>query len=118
MIYNPAQIIVKTSFLLQYRRIFAGDITRRVCLWLLVFIVVWGITQELLLGLSCIPLSVIISRMAGRCINTLPIWYLTSTMNIVTDFIVLIIPLPSIVKLQLAKKQKILLICLFSLGFL
>jgi hypothetical protein len=109
---------MKVSLLCQYRRLFPGAKTHLVCFWMLVILSVWGVTQEFLAGMACIPLSLIAPHMANHCITTLPIWYLTSCMNIVTDFIVFSIPLPSVIKLQLRKKQKILIACLFSLGFL
>ncbi|KAH8723286.1 hypothetical protein GQ44DRAFT_774116 [Phaeosphaeriaceae sp. PMI808] len=117
LIYNAAQIIVKTSFLIQYRRLFPGGKTQKTCFWLLVFLIPWGITQELLLGLACVPLELIIPKMADKCLSTLPIWYLTSSMNIVTDFMIFIVPVPAVIKLHMGKRQKILLCGLFCLGF-
>ncbi|KAF2466018.1 uncharacterized protein BDR25DRAFT_238612 [Lindgomyces ingoldianus] len=117
LIYNAAQIITKISFLIQYRRLFPGTGTQRVCLWLLVFVVAWGITQEFLAGLACSPLAAIVPKMADKCISPLPIWYLTSSMNIVTDFMIFVIPVPSVLKLQMRTRQKLLLCALFCLGF-
>ncbi|ORY07925.1 hypothetical protein BCR34DRAFT_630871 [Clohesyomyces aquaticus] len=117
MTYNAAQTITKISFLIQYRRLFPSPTTQRVCFWFLVFIIAWGVTQEFLLALSCIPLSIIAPNMVGKCIYTLPIWYLTSSMNIATDFMIFSVPVPPVLKLQMRSKQKIMLCGLFGLGF-
>lgn len=106
------------SFLLQYRRIFQeGGYTRPVCLVLIVFLALWGITQEVLVGFACIPVSLFIPSQAGVCIDSLTVWYLTSIMNIVTDFIVFTVPLPAIRSLHLPRKQKIMVTSIFCLGF-
>lgn len=117
-VYNPSQIFLKVSLLLLFRRLFPGEKTQRICNGLLIFIPIWGVTQEFLAGLACIPLSLIVPSMADHCINTLPIWYLTSVMNIVTDFVIFFIPIPSIIRLQLKKVPKYMLVGLFGLGFL
>jgi hypothetical protein len=118
VIYNLSQIVTKVSFLLLYRRIFQNDLTRRLCVWLLMFLIAWGITQEVLIGVACVPVSVFVPSRQDKCIDSLTVWYLTSIMNIVTDFIVFMVPMPSIKGLQLRRKQKILVFSIFCLGFL
>ncbi|KAK3335121.1 hypothetical protein B0T19DRAFT_395014 [Cercophora scortea] len=117
LIYNLAQILTKTSFLLQYRRIFQDTRTRRACLWLLVIVSLWGFTQEFLVAFACNPVALFIPSQGAVCIDSLTVWYLTSIMNIVTDFIVFLVPLPAIYTLQLPRRQKLLVAAVFSLGF-
>jgi hypothetical protein len=64
------------------------------------------------------PLENFAPNMKGKCIYTLPVWYLTSSMNIFTDFITFIVPMAPVGKLQLRLRQRVLLLCLFCLGFL
>ncbi|KAK0719245.1 hypothetical protein B0H67DRAFT_486181 [Lasiosphaeris hirsuta] len=116
-IYNAAQIVLKMSFLLQYRRIFQEPRTRRVCAWLIAILAAWGVTQEVLVGFACIPTSIFIPSQAAVCIDSLTVWYLTSIMNIVTDFIVFMVPMPAIRSLQLPRRQKVLVASIFCLGF-
>ena len=117
VLYNLSQILTKISFLLQYRRIFSGR-TRLVCLGLIGFLAVWGVIQEVLVGMSCVPVAVFVPSRADRCVNALVVWYLTSIMNIVTDFAVFTTPMPAIRGLALRRKQKILVASIFGLGFL
>lgn len=117
-VYNAAQIMTKLSFLFQYRRIFQeGGYTRVICLYLIIFLAAWGITQEVLVCFSCVPISVFIPSQAAVCIDSLTVWYLTSIMNIITDFVVFMVPMPAIRALQLPRRQKILVISIFCLGF-
>jgi hypothetical protein len=118
LIYNLAQIVTKMSFLLQYRRIFQeGGRTRRVCIALLIFLACWGVTQEVLVAFACVPTSLFIPSQVPICINSLMVYYLTSVMNIVTDFIVFTVPLPAIRSLHLPHRQKLLVTGIFCLGF-
>lgn len=117
MIYNAAQILTKISFLIQYRKLFPSDLVRLICLWLLVFIAAWGLAQEFVVAFSCIPLTSILPHMADKCIYTLPVWYLTSAMNIVTDFLIFGIPVIPVIQLRISRSKKYLLLCLFCLGF-
>lgn len=118
VIYNLAQIVTKTSFLLQYRRIFQDELTRKTCFILLILLGIWGVVQEVLVGFACFPVSVFFPHQKDICITSLVVWYLTSIMNIVTDFIVFMVPMPAIRSLQLRRKQKLLVISVFGLGFL
>src|SRR5690242_4996693 len=118
LIYNLAQIITKMSFLFQYRRIFdSGGRTRLVCLYLLVFLGLWGITQSVLVAFACVPTSLFIPSQVPICLDSLSIYYLTSIMNIITDFIIFTVPLPAIGGLHLPLRQKVLVMLIFCLGF-
>jgi hypothetical protein len=119
MVYNLGTNVIKVSFLLQYRRLFVGERTLLACKCTLIFIGLWAIVQVLILALACLPLASIVPSMKGRCLAVDPVWYLSSAMNIVTDFVVFLIPLPAIITLRTkGKRQKVLLLVVFSLGFL
>ncbi len=118
--YNLANNVVKMSFLLQYRRIFGSSspAADRVCHWLFFFVMLWAVLQAILLAVSCIPVAAIVPSMAAKCLNTLPVWYFSSTMNIVTDFLIFLVPLPCVYNLTMPRNQKILVFSIFCLGFL
>lgn len=84
----------------------------------MVYVVIWACIQATLLGLSCLPIAIIVPSTAGFCLDTLPIWYFSSAMSLATDFMIFCIPLPSVLRLQLPKKQKAMLFGIFCLGFL
>lgn len=85
---------------------------------LIIALGIWGVVQEVLVGFACFPVSVFIPRQQGICIESLTVWYLTSIMNIVTDFIVFTVPMPAIAALNLQRKQKLLVASVLCLGFL
>lgn len=78
----------------------------------------WGIASEVFVVLGCVPLVFIVPSMKGKCLDVLLTFYLTSIMNIVTDFMVFTLPIPAVRKLALRRNQKVLVISIFGLGFL
>jgi hypothetical protein len=67
----------------------------------------------------CQPISYLCDKsITGTCIDGRIPNFSASAFNILTDFIIFGLPLPILAKLQVPKKQKILLIILFGLGLM
>ncbi|CRK38568.1 hypothetical protein BN1723_015357 [Verticillium longisporum] len=115
--YNLGINVVKLGFLFQYRRIFEQPIVQKVCYWFIIFVCMWTCVQVILLSLACLPISFIVPSMIGKCLDTLPIWYFSSGMSMATDIMIFCIPIPSVLKLQLPLKQRMLVLAVFCLGF-
>lgn len=119
VVYNVATCVVKMSILLQYRRIFTGPVMQKLTLAGLAFEGAWALTLSILLPLVCSPVSAFWDpEVPGKCLNQLAIWYVMASINLVSDFVIFSMPLPVIKNLQLPKKQKIMLMGVFCLGFL
>ncbi len=118
ILYNLAMNIIKISFLLQYRRIFQSERLRKICLGAIAYVVVWGVVQEIISSLACLPISFIEPSSKAWCLDTLAIWYFSSAMSLATGFMIFLLPLPSVLALPLPRRQKILLLSIFLLGFL
>ena len=116
--YNLAMNIVKVSFLLLYLRIFQGPVIRKVIIVLIGYVIVWAIVQCVTLGLACMPLSIFMTSWVDSCLDTYPVWLVSSIMSTVTDFAIFVLPLPSLLKLHLNPKKKIVTVFMFCLGFL
>jgi hypothetical protein len=110
--------MIKISFMLQYRRIFPTPRMRKICDASVVAIVLWAIAQITLLALTCSPLTQVAPWMAPYCLPQRPIWLFSASMNIVTDFIILCVPIPIIIRLHMSMKQKVILLFTFCIGFL
>jgi hypothetical protein len=52
----------------------------------------------------------------GKCINMTAFWYANAAFNISSDFIIFILPIQVIFKLQLPKRTKIALSGVFTVG--
>ncbi|TDZ21773.1 Satratoxin biosynthesis SC1 cluster protein 4 [Colletotrichum orbiculare MAFF 240422] len=118
IVYNMATCIVKISILLQYRRIFSGEIMQRLTLCGLVFMGTWTVILSVLLPLMCYPVAAFWdSTVDGVCVDYLAIWYAMAGVNLAADLAIFSMPIPVISSLQLPRRQKRMLLLVFGLGF-
>lgn len=111
----------KVSTLLLYLRIFHTKTTKKICHYLLGFVVVNGIWLFLSSVVTCVPLAAFWdSDTEGRCMPRSAMWILNASINIATDIGIFILPMPMISTLILAMRQKLGLYkyFVFGLGFL
>ncbi|KAF5026367.1 hypothetical protein F66182_1575 [Fusarium sp. NRRL 66182] len=118
LFYMMSLFWAKMTLLIQYYRIMAVSNMRWLCLGTIILVAMWGSSQAIMVFLQCIPLQAVWDpRIKGRCIaHTTTWWYINGVINIVSDFAIIIIPLPVVWKLNLARSQKILLSGVFGLG--
>ena len=68
---------------------------------------------------ECTPVSHFWNFMGpGTCVNRLALFTATAVINTVLDFTILLLPIPSILKLQLTLTKKLQLVFTFMLGTL
>ena len=117
--YGAAITTIKATFLLQYQRVFSvGGYVNRF-LAALIFVMAWSIASLLIAIFSCVPVQSFWDQsVTGVCVPEHPWWEINSAGNVITDFAVFCLPLPTLWKLHLPRAQKIALLGLFSLGFL
>jgi hypothetical protein len=53
---------------------------------------------------------------SGSCLNRTPLYMATAVLNMATDIMLLLLPTPMIIKLQMPRVQKAGLICIFGVG--
>ncbi|KAH7095342.1 hypothetical protein FB567DRAFT_601183 [Paraphoma chrysanthemicola] len=91
----------------------------KLCIYASMFLVI-GYNFALMLPLifACRPFMRAwdITITEGSCIDRTPIYMATAVLNIITDILLLVLPIPMIVKLQMPTKQKAGLICIFGVG--
>ena len=111
--------LVKISILLQYRRIFAGITMKRITTYGIIFMGAWTVMECFVLTLICVPVAAFWDfSIEGKCISSLNVWYTMAGFNLITDTLLVTIPLPVINSLQLPKRQKYTLLVVFGLGLL
>lgn len=119
VVYNVAVCLTKISILLQYKRLFANPIVQRITLTALCFLAAWAVALAFLLTLICQPVATFWdSSIPGHCLDITTVWYVMAGVNLVTDFLILTLPMPVISSLQLPSRQKYMLMGVFCLGFL
>ncbi|KAK1983429.1 hypothetical protein LZ30DRAFT_588429 [Colletotrichum cereale] len=116
--YNIAILCIKLSFLCQYYRVMVVPRLRKIYAVALVIVGAWSTSQLCISALQCLPVSGFWDKsVKAKCIPNQPQWYINAAGNIITDVAVFALPMPIFWHLRLPRKQKILLMGIFSLGF-
>ena len=87
-----------------------------ICLWLsLVIYLVETVFQIVM----CTPREKIWNPLldTGHCFDMYATFQATSVFNVISDFAILILPMPSVWKLQISFKRKISMTAIFATGF-
>ena len=116
--YPVAVTLVKVSILLLYYRIF--QVSKRLRVSLVSSIIFISLIYACFFALTvvttvkCVSLAALVDY--PICRNTYPIALSNSVFNVVTDFWILLLPIPSILGLHLDKQRKIGLLAIFGTG--
>ena len=115
--YAPAIATTKFSVLLFYNRIFSIPKFRTVLYILASTVAAWWIAMQFTVIFECTSIDFSWDqRGKGHCINLDKFFLGQAIPNIVTDIVLLAIPLPMIWNLQLPRSQKVALSGVFLLG--
>ncbi|KAL4877421.1 hypothetical protein BJY04DRAFT_222170 [Aspergillus karnatakaensis] len=119
-LYGFGGALVKTSFMALYYRIFGTKKSLRIAIYI-TFIIVWGwglctIFESFLL---CHPIEYNYNPFragGGKCADRIAAYIAIGVINIVTDLMVMVLPVPYVLKLQLPIGRKVVLVATFGLG--
>ena len=118
MLYSPALAFAKLSFLCLYLNINPAQ-GFRTSVYLTMFVVVGscvGIVISLLAACKPFAKNTDVTIQEGQCLNKTALYIATAVLNIITDLMVIVLPIPMVVGLQMGRSRKIMLILLFSVG--
>ena len=118
VLYKCTIAMTKTSILLLYVRIFHNVAKfRRICHCLLGYIIAYAIASILATIFQCSPIKRTFNhKLPGTCINLTAFWYANAISSILTDIVVLLLPMPLLKRLHLPRRQKYGLMGVFALG--
>jgi hypothetical protein len=109
----------KMALLLFYLRVFPQKKFRLICYAGLIFVGSSGFAFIIATIFQCTPVAYYWDRTlpgGGHCILSAPFWISYATINIVTDFFILCLPMPLLYSLSLSKKNKWGVMGCFALG--
>ncbi|KAL4879599.1 hypothetical protein BJY04DRAFT_219940 [Aspergillus karnatakaensis] len=116
-LYNLTLNLVKISVVLLYMRLFPTRTYRIVLTILLILIVCTGLWMVIGTLLVCIPVQGFWDRtIPHHCISRGVVWYLNSALQIAGDLVLVVLPMPQLLRLQIPLRQKICLMFIFALG--
>ncbi|GAW24209.1 hypothetical protein ANO14919_137910 [Xylariales sp. No.14919] len=118
LFYNAAMFFIKMTFLCQYYRVFRQVKALRITYLVAIFVIGgWCLGQFLSVVFICIPVQGFWDRtIDAHCQNQFVGVYLNAAGTLVTDFAILVLPVPALWNLNLPKTQKLALIGIFSIG--
>ncbi|KAF3032876.1 hypothetical protein E8E12_004343 [Didymella heteroderae] len=110
--------VVKFSILMQYLRIFGVMAYMRICAWSLMAVsLMWGIMVVVVLLAKCQPLAYNWDKsLNGRCANEMLFYKIGTAINVVGDFLILILPMPAIWSLNVRLSKKLQVATVFVIA--
>lgn len=120
--------LVKIAILIFYRRIFTGN--QRWFKWAfwitLAYSILWGIATFIIVIVQCVPVPLFWNRAylfygldppdEGSCLQTRPSQVPSALLNCIGDLVLLLLPFPVLLRLQMNLRRKIELMFIFGLG--
>ena len=119
--YYAALGFCKLSILLQYLRIFPQRNFRRACYVMIVITVIWSLWAVLSAFFMCVPVAIFWEQVQFKnphCMNRLIVWYANAAVNIASDCAIALLPVGVINSLEIPRRQKNLLLVVFSIGLM
>ena len=117
MIYIIALSVTKISILLFFSRIFVSRwflISVRI---LIISVILYAITFTLILALQCHPIRAFWDRSLDRnCLNTQAAVYASAAISIFQDILILLLPIPELISLQVSMRKRVNVMVMFSVG--
>ncbi|KAK6064691.1 hypothetical protein SCUP515_11662 [Seiridium cupressi] len=114
--YDVAIASTKLSVLALYYRIFIMRTFRSFVIGTAVFVTLWMITMEVVLGFECRPIQAWWYAADGICIDLVAFAYFTNITNLVADMWIFTMPIPVILRLKANSNKELGLVFLFSVG--
>jgi hypothetical protein len=111
-------MFVKLSLLLFYLQISPATAFRMAVIGLVVVVIGYSLASAFVVVFSCYPVSKSwdITIIGGYCVN-LPVFYIANlSLNSVTDFAVLILPIPMLWNVRMPFRQKVAVTAIFMTG--
>ncbi|KAH7154029.1 hypothetical protein DER46DRAFT_687672 [Fusarium sp. MPI-SDFR-AT-0072] len=117
VVYNLALAVIKTIFLLQYYRAIPVRQYKKTYITCVVLVTCWSLSQIFLNTFMCVPIASFWDvTIKGTCILNKSSFYVGAAGNILTDILIMVLPIPVLRSLKLGRRQKWILMSVFCLG--
>ncbi|CAH0057834.1 unnamed protein product [Clonostachys solani] len=117
LIYTWSQWIIKLSISVLYYRIFSTAKPRKIVRWIILWFVIYGVVNCITPIFCCIPVRKFWDHdTQGYCIEWGYLHYTLSSINIANDFLLLVFPMPILVKLNVSVRVRVILVVTLTCG--
>lgn len=117
---TPYKVVVglnKVSAIIFFQRIFVGKSFRLTCWACMSVIVAWNVGAIAATIWQCVPIAGFWDKsIEATCIDSSVFWTAYAVGNILTDAMVIVLPIPQVLRLQLRLREKVMLCGVFLLG--
>lgn len=118
MVARTSMFFAKLSILLLYVRLFFPKGVSRSALWWIIQVVVWlnflyTLGLILAIALQCVPQN---RPYGSSCVDQYMVLISASIINIISDILVLVIPMASLWRLNMSRRRKLAVWALFAFG--
>lgn len=117
---TPYKVVVclnKVSVVLLYKRIFVGTRFQVTCWVVMAVVVGWSIGAIFATIFQCVPVEGSWDKsIKAYCIDKGAFWIAYAVANILTDVMVLSLPIPVVLRLQLKLRDRLMVCGVFLLG--
>ncbi|KAI9822793.1 MAG: hypothetical protein M1832_003026 [Thelocarpon impressellum] len=111
--------LIKLSILFLYHRVFVVPEYLKIIKFWIVFVFLFQVSFVLVAIFPCQPIHAFWDfSKPSKCVSQVPMYIANSALNIFTDVVILVLPMPIIWKLQVSRRQKSVLCLIFVLGSL
>ncbi|KAI9045551.1 uncharacterized protein KD926_007967 [Aspergillus affinis] len=117
ILYNSSLNLTKISMILLYKRLFPTHRYQIILHITLACVVISGLWMVFSAIFFCVPVHAFWDPSAPQhCLPKSVVWSLNASIQIVSDLIIVVLPMPVLTQLRLPKRQKTALIVVFALG--
>ncbi|KAL7420448.1 hypothetical protein Q5752_004398 [Cryptotrichosporon argae] len=116
-LYNPCLMATKTAILILYIRMAAAHpFLRYASIATMAVVNIAGIVCTFISIFECRPIGAAFTARSGQCIDIIALYLSTAPIIILTDFAILLLPLPILTGLRMELRSKIGLVLTFICG--
>ncbi|KAK0726591.1 hypothetical protein B0T21DRAFT_371873 [Apiosordaria backusii] len=118
LFYSFSLAFSKMSICTIFVNIFTYEWAKK-CSWaMLIFTIIHGLCALAITLTFCIPLqSVWNPEVKASYCHPEAVWWVNTALGLVTDLLIFLLPIPSIIPLKLPRRQKIAVVAVFAVGF-
>lgn len=112
--------LTKVSILFMFYRIFDLSRLGKACLVAIgAFVILWSIISTCLFIFTCAPVQKLwLPSVSGHCIDLVGRWIANAASNVVTNLVILCLPVPQVLRMTLSRTEKLAVTMVFAQGFL
>lgn len=121
LIYATSISTIKLSVLIFYLRVFVNKTMRMATKGVIIFVCLWSVGNILQVFLICRPFAAIYTvalMPTAQCGDQVGSFIAIGAFNIITDVLILTLPIPTVWTLKTSKGKKIALTAVFLVGLL